>query len=66
MPTIWKVVIAVGVACAIGCLVVTIRKGVAAPSQYSNLEQWSVQYNEDGLPTVIEIHRDAKQVGMLR
>lgn len=26
---------------------------------YRNTESWNVSYNEDGLPTKIEIHRDA-------
>ena len=27
--------------------------------QYSNKEEWDVQYNEDGLPIKISIHREA-------
>ena len=34
-------------------------KTSSAASQYKNLETWNVSYNPDGLPTKIEIHREA-------
>ena len=30
--------------------------------QYKNFESWDVQYNADGLPIKISIHRDARRV----
>ena len=35
------------------------RKPGPIAGQYHNAETWSVSYNEDGLPTKIEIHREA-------
>ena len=36
------------------------RNGTTAgPGKYNNLESWNVSYNADGLPTKIEIHREA-------
>lgn len=33
----------------------------ASASNYRNEEAWSVEYNKDGLPSRIVIHRDAKR-----
>ena len=42
-----------------------MRKGQGAigtpVAQYKNEESWDVQYNADGLPTKITIHRNATQ-----
>jgi len=35
------------------------KKTSSTAGQYKNLESWNVTYNQDGLPTKIEIHRDA-------
>ena len=37
------------------------RKKVAPIANYKNKEEWTVKYNEDGLPVSITIHRDARQ-----
>ena len=29
--------------------------------QYKNLEEWSISYNEDGLPVKIVVHRNASR-----
>ena len=34
-------------------------KTSSTAGQYKNLETWNVSYNPDGLPTKIEIHREA-------
>ena len=36
------------------------RKSVPI-ANYLNKEEWSIKYNEDGLPTSVTIHRDARQ-----
>ena len=33
----------------------------SSAGNYRNEESWGVEYNEDGLPTKITIHRDAKR-----
>lgn len=35
------------------------RKSGSIAGQYKNLETWNVTYSQDGLPTKIEIHREA-------
>ena len=45
----------------IGLVIYFIAKNKTSPitGQYSNKEEWDVQYNPDGLPTKIVIHRNA-------
>ncbi len=50
--------IVVGLA-LIGLLVYFLLRNPQSTSEYKNLESWDVQYNVDGLPTKITIHRDA-------
>lgn len=35
--------------------------GSRRATQYTNTEEWDVQYNQDGLPTKIVVHRKAVQ-----
>ena len=39
------------------------RNKISSASQYLNKEEWEVQYNSDGLPTKIVIHRNATRNG---
>ena len=36
-------------------------RGTASAGSYRNEESWDVQYNLEGLPTKITIHRDARR-----
>ena len=44
---------------AIGLVIWLIFKNRKSTGQYLNEESWDVQYNSDGLPTKIVIHRNA-------
>jgi len=44
----------------VGIVIYLIFKNRTAGA-YQNAESWDVQYNEDGLPTKITIHRDARR-----
>lgn len=46
----------------VGFVVYLIWKSRSASAgNYKNEEAWSVEYNSDGLPTHITVHRDAKR-----
>lgn len=39
-----------------------VKEKVPTPvASYQNAETWSIKYNDDGLPTEITVHRDARQ-----
>lgn len=39
------------------------RSKTSAVATYKNAETWDIQWNKDGLPTRVTIHRDAVQGG---
>lgn len=43
-------------------ILMTKKTALAMPAgSYTNAETWNISYNSEGLPTTIEVHRDAKR-----
>ena len=45
----------------VGLVVWFLLKNKGASTQYLNKEEWDISYDENGLPTKITIHRDARR-----